>query len=114
MWEQDHEVAVCDSTAVMNNSLPLEEPCLQKGMRYCADDESNFDMESDENDSDVEENRGKDVPLQNDESGRVNARLSAMASIHKCITVVLLSFYVLRVVVHVRRGVLTTRRLLLC
>ena len=32
IWEQDHEVTVCDSTVTMNNSLPIEEPgALQEG-----------------------------------------------------------------------------------
>ena len=32
IWEQYHEVTVCDSTVTMNNSLPIEEPgALQEG-----------------------------------------------------------------------------------
>ncbi|XP_065893160.1 uncharacterized protein [Dysidea avara] len=57
IWEQDHEVAVSDSTAVMNSSLPIEEPSsLQEGIvvdseRRCltdveCDDEASFDEAS--------------------------------------------------------------------
>ena len=37
IWEQDHEVTVSDSTATMNNSLPIEEPGALQDNRISED-----------------------------------------------------------------------------